>query len=80
MAERVAGKAKKRAQKAAQPAKKAAGKAVPGGAETLEQENARLKRELAAALARVKVMEERHDALANRIDWAIDSLHSLLDE
>jgi chromosome segregation ATPase len=46
----------------------------------LEAECARLRAELAEAQARLGELEAQRKALANRIDWVIDSLHSLLDE
>ena len=36
--------------------------------------------ELAAALARNKVLEDNQEQVRNRIDWVIDSLHNLMDE
>ncbi len=46
----------------------------------LEAECARLRVELAETQGRLKQLEAQREALANRIDWVIDSLHSLLDE
>jgi hypothetical protein len=53
--------------------RKPAAKAAEAG------EIARLKSELAAAHARVAELEKRHADAVNRIDWIIDSLHSLRD-
>lgn len=85
MAERAAVKAKKRARKA--PVQ--AAKAVPrggGSASTrdrqsdLEAECLRLRDELAAVKARLQELEAQRELLVNRIDWVIDSLHSLSEE
>ena len=46
----------------------------------LEAELAKVKGELAAALARNKVLEDNHEQVRNRIDWVIDSLHNLMEE
>jgi hypothetical protein len=46
----------------------------------LEAELAKAKSELAAALARNKVLEDNQEQVRNRIDWVIDSLHNLMDE
>ncbi len=90
MAERVAGKAKKRAQKApAQSATAPVAKGMTQGTgstgqagrrDDLEGECARLADELNEARARIKALEEQRELLINRIDWVIDSLHSLTDE
>jgi len=40
-------------------------------------EIARLEGELASARARVAELEQKHAEIVNRIDWVIDSLHSL---
>lgn len=37
----------------------------------------RLEAELATARARVAELEQKHAEIVNRIDWVIDSLHSL---
>lgn len=80
----VAAKAKKRARK--MPAKRAA--AAKGAATAaprdrlgdLEAECARLKAELATTKARLQELEAQREALVNRIDWVIDSLHTLTEE
>jgi hypothetical protein len=46
----------------------------------LEAECKRLREALEAAQARIRELEAGREDLANRIDWVIDSLHSLLDE
>jgi len=45
-----------------------------------ERERDRLKLELEASRARVAALEESRQQAANRIDWIIDSLHSLIDK
>ncbi len=45
----------------------------------LEEENARLRAELAAAHARIAELELKNTEIINRIDWVIDSLHNLQD-
>jgi hypothetical protein len=57
---------------------------VSGGAAAdviaqLERERDALKGELAAAEARIAALEQQRTELLNRIDWALDSLHSLLE-
>ena len=85
MAKRVAEKARKHAQTT--PAQNADRSAMGAGRTTradrlseLEADGARLRGELAEARARIKVLEEQRELLINRIDWVIDSLHSLTDE
>jgi hypothetical protein len=43
----------------------------------LRTENTRLRAELAVAQQRVAELEQRTADALNRIDWALDSLHSL---
>jgi hypothetical protein len=45
----------------------------------LERERDALKVELATAEARIAALESQRTELLNRIDWAIDSLHSLVE-
>jgi hypothetical protein len=47
---------------------------------TLEQERASLAAALAAANARIAELETGQTEAADRIAWALDTLHSLLDE
>ena len=82
MAERVTGKAKKQASTA--PARSAKAKSVTepkaDRLASLEVECSRLRAELAEAGARIKALETQRKQLLDRIDWAIDSLHTLIDE
>lgn len=83
MAERVTGKGKRQA-----PPRRATGRAAapPDSGrqgqqrlDTLERERDRLKGELAEALGRIARLEAARDQAVNRIDWAIDSLHNVLE-
>jgi hypothetical protein len=49
----------------------------PAGDVELRSENARLRAELAAAHQRIAELEQRTAEALNRIDWVLDSLHSL---
>jgi hypothetical protein len=93
MAQRGAGKAKRRVPRADAPVGRAPAAATSerGGATApdtdlrerirlLEAELAKVKSELAAALARSKILEGNQEQVRNRIDWVIDSLHNLMDE
>ncbi len=46
----------------------------------LEAERDRLKAELAAAKERIARLEESRAQVVNRIDWVIDSLHTLIED
>jgi phage shock protein A len=46
----------------------------------LEAECERLRSELTQAQERLAQLERQREVLVNRIDWVIDSLHSMLDE
>jgi uncharacterized coiled-coil DUF342 family protein len=89
MAEREAGKARKRAVKtrvSVRPAPMATpvGPRPSRGKSTdvraLEAERDQLRAELEAARARIAELERVREQVLNRIDWVIDSLHSLGDE
>ncbi|MBS0232946.1 MAG: hypothetical protein JSR99_05620 [Proteobacteria bacterium] len=49
----------------------------PAGDVELRTENARLRSELATAQQRIAELEQRTADALNRIDWVLDSLHSL---
>lgn len=86
MPDPVAAKAKKHARKAptkgtGTPKARGAASASPRDRlSDLEQECARLKAELAAAKSRLQELEAQRETLVNRIDWVIDSLHTLTEE
>lgn len=44
-----------------------------------ELDYAELRAELAAAQARIKVLESQRADIVNRIDWVIDSIHNILE-
>jgi chromosome segregation ATPase len=48
-------------------------------AKALERERDGLKAEIEAARARIATLEESRSQVVNRIDWVIDSLHTLVD-
>lgn len=82
MAKRVAAKAEKIGKGA--PARAAKGKPAAAAPRDrlreLEAECADLRSELAAAATRLAALEAQRKQLLDRIDWAIDSLHSLIDK
>ncbi|MGE0702024.1 MAG: hypothetical protein AB7O57_23205 [Hyphomicrobiaceae bacterium] len=80
MAERVAKQSKKPARKApaAAPRESTGVKQPPAADE--RSEVARLTAELESVRAQLAALEAQREQLLNRIDWAIDSLHSLLEE
>lgn len=47
--------------------------------EAVERERDQLKAQLSEALARIAKLEKARDEALNRIDWAIDSLHNVLE-
>ena len=84
MAERPRPQNKRRPAKAASatvPAPPVASEPSPAARiRTLETERDRLQAELAAANKRIAALEVARDQVLDRIDWVIDSLHSLSDE
>lgn len=52
----------------------------PTGDETLMAECRRLRAELATAKTEIRDLQSQRAALVNRIDWVIDSLHTLIEE
>ena len=81
MAERVAQKGKRQAvaPRRSGRAAPATGKRPSGKVATLERERDQLKAELASAQAQIIKLEQAREEAVNRIDWAIDSLHNLLE-
>jgi hypothetical protein len=47
--------------------------------EALERERDQLRAKLVAAEAAISKLQQARDEAVNRIDWAIDSLHNLLE-
>jgi chromosome segregation ATPase len=47
---------------------------------TLERENTRLTAQLEEARERIARLEQSRTEAVNRIDWAIDSLHNILEK
>ena len=45
-----------------------------------ERERDALQARLTAAEAEIRILSTRQDEIANRIAWALDSLHGLIDE
>lgn len=83
MAQRAAGKAKGRTAKAEARATRAPARREADPSDrirVLETQLAKVKDDLAAALARNKTLEENHEQVRNRIDWVIDSLHNLMEK
>lgn len=82
MAERVTQKRKQPAASARRPARSApvrAKRTTVSQVEALERERDQLKAQLAAAQAQLTKLEQARDDAVNRIDWALDSLHNLLE-
>lgn len=83
MAQRVTQKGKRQAA----PPRQRSGRAAPadpkrnalGRLEALERERDALKAQLADAQVNIVQLEKARDEAVNRIDWAIDSLHNLLE-
>jgi hypothetical protein len=58
----------------------AAGETAAAAVKRLEAETAMLTKALAAAEARITELERQRDSALDRIEWVIDSLHSLREE
>ena len=82
MAQRVTQKGKRQA-----PPRQRIGRAAPGDPkrngearlEAAESERDQLKTQLAEAQATIARLEQARDEALSRIDWAIDSLHNVLE-
>ncbi len=82
MAERVTQKAKRQVVSARQGARGAQPEGKRGAGaqiEALEKERDQLKAQLSAARAQIIKLEQARDEAVERIDWALDSLHNLLE-
>jgi hypothetical protein len=84
MAQRVTQKGKRQAPPPRQRSARAAPAADPkrsaqGRLEAVERERDQLKAQLSEAMASIARLEQARDAAVNRIDWAIDSLHNVLE-
>lgn len=83
MAQRVTQKGKRQAP----PPRQRIGRAAPGDPkrngearlEAVESERDQLKTQLAEAQATIARLEQARDEALSRIDWAIDSLHNVLE-
>lgn len=60
-------------------ARKPATKTVKSHSPGLSAENAALKKRLAAAEARIALLERQRDEALNRIAWVIDSINTLAE-
>ena len=60
-------------------AQAAATKSPADAVEQLELERNELRTRLAAAEARIELLESQRLDVLNRIDWAIDSIHNVLE-
>lgn len=81
MAERVTQKGKRQAVPARQGGRAGTGerKKTGGQIEALEKERDQLRAQLTAAQAQIAKLEQARDEAVGRIDWALDSLHNLLE-
>ena len=83
MAERVIQKSKRPSAASKAPVRAAAAtstkRAAGGKVQALERERDQLKAQLAAAQAQLIKLEQARDEAVSRIDWALDSLHNLLE-
>ena len=57
-----------------------AAKGAAGRDRSLQEECEQLRAELAKARGRIAELEAQRETVVNRIDWVIDSLHTLLEE
>lgn len=55
-------------------------KGTPESPRSLQQRIDELERELAEARARIGELQNRQTEIADRIAWALDSLHELMEE
>lgn len=81
-AKRPAGRSTSRVASAAAKPRAASGAAAPasaGDVDALRMQVAELERQLKAAQGRVADLEQLRAQALNRIDWAIDSLHNVLE-
>ena len=87
MAERVSQKSKRQAAPERPAARRSSARAAPAAPkrtaaaeiDALEKERDQLKAQLAAAKAQLIKLEQARDEAVGRIDWALDSLHNLLE-
>jgi ribosomal 50S subunit-associated protein YjgA (DUF615 family) len=87
MAERVSQKSKRQAAPVRPAARSSSARAAPAASkrtaaaeiDALEKERDQLKAQLAAAKAQLIKLEQARDEAVGRIDWALDSLHNLLE-
>ena len=79
MAERATRKGKRQAAPRQVVGRVAAAVEPKRNLEALERERDQLKAQLADAQARIARLEQARDEAVNRIDWAIDSLHNVLE-
>ncbi len=64
----------------ATPAKASVGETAASTVKRLEAQNAQLAKALKDAEARIAELERQRDSALDRIEWVIDSLHSLREE
>jgi hypothetical protein len=82
MAERVTQKVKRKAASVRQVGRAAPVEAKRTNGEritALEKERDQLKAQLASAQAQIIRLEQARDEAVSRIDWALDSLHNVLE-
>ena len=83
MGERVSRKGKRQAapssQRGGRSVRAETKSSTVGRLEALERERDQLRAKLVAAEAAISKLQQARDEAVNRIDWAIDSLHNLLE-